>query len=67
MPKPIERDAVQDLLDKGGTLIDVLPEEQYRKVHIAGASNLPLDSLTQGRINVFSRDMPFGVYCYDYQ
>jgi rhodanese-related sulfurtransferase len=67
MPKLIEREAVQDLLDNGGRLIEVLPEEQYRKVHIAGASNIPLGSLTPERINAFSTDMPLGVYCYDYQ
>ena len=39
MPKAIHREEVQQLLREGGQLVEVLPQRQFREIHIAGATN----------------------------
>ena len=67
MPKPIDRDEVQRLLDAGAQLVEVLPAEEYDEQHIAGAINLPLKELDRERARQLDRSRPVIVYCHDYQ
>jgi rhodanese-related sulfurtransferase len=67
MPTIINRDEVQDLIKRGGQLVEVLPQKQYREVHIAGARNIPLQKLTRETASQLTREKPVAVYCYDYQ
>jgi rhodanese-related sulfurtransferase len=67
MPKIIRRDEVQDLMKRGAQVVEVLPHKQYREVHIAGASNIPLQKLNREAMSRLNRDKPVVVYCYDYQ
>ncbi|HJR24550.1 MAG TPA: rhodanese-like domain-containing protein, partial [Acidimicrobiales bacterium] len=57
----VERRAAQ-----GAQLLEVLPEADYRKEHLPGARNIPIDRLTR---EAAERDLdprrPVIVYCYD--
>jgi len=67
MPTPIDRDTVQQLLEQGGQLVEVLPEDEYEDEHLPGAINLPLKTIDAGSARCLDRDRPVIVYCYDYQ
>jgi rhodanese-related sulfurtransferase len=67
MPRPIDRTQVQELLDRGAQLVEVLPAEEYEDERIPGAVNLPLKSIDADGVRRLARDRPVIVYCYDYQ
>jgi rhodanese-related sulfurtransferase len=67
MPRSIGRAAVQQLLQQGAQLVEVLPEEEYRQGHLPGALNIPLKTLTRETTAQLRRDRPVVVYCHDTQ
>ena len=66
MPRVIDRDEVQRLMDEGAQLIDVLPKKEYTESHLPRAINIPLQSLNEKTVGQLMRDKPVTVYCYDY-
>jgi rhodanese-related sulfurtransferase len=67
MPTTIFRDEVRRLLTKGVQLVDVLPAQEYRDLHLPGAINIPLKELTEQATAQLQSDRPLIVYCHDYQ
>jgi rhodanese-related sulfurtransferase len=69
MPTEIRREEVQRLLDAqpGTQLLDVLSFDEYKKSHLAGAINIPLESLDGETTAHLDRQRPLIVYCYDIQ
>jgi rhodanese-related sulfurtransferase len=67
MPTPIDRDQVQQLLEQGAQLIEVLPEAEYEDEHLPGAINIPLKAIDAEHVQGLERDRPVIAYCYDYQ
>jgi rhodanese-related sulfurtransferase len=67
MPKPIDRDRVQQLLEQGAQLVEVLPEDEYAYEHLPGAINIPLKAIDTASVTALDRDRPVIAYCYDYQ
>jgi rhodanese-related sulfurtransferase len=67
MPQPIDREKVQELLEQGAQLVEVLPEEEFAYEHLPGAINLPLKAIDANSVQQLARDRPVIVYCYDYQ
>ena len=67
MPTEIDRHEVQQLLNAGAQLVDVLPAEEYEAEHIAGAVNLPLKDLNRETVARLDPSRPVIVYCHDYQ
>ncbi len=65
MPKEIDRDQVQQLLDRGAQLAEVLPAEEYEEDHLPGAISLPLRRLEKETVGVLDRNRPVIVYCWD--
>jgi rhodanese-related sulfurtransferase len=65
MPKSIGRKAVQELLDQGAQLVEVLPSKEYDEDHLPGAISLPLRHIDQNAPEVLARDRPIIVYCWD--
>ena len=61
------RDEVLDLRAAGAQVVEVLPEEEYRWKHIAGAISLPLERLGERASAVLDRDRPIVTYCQDLQ
>lgn len=46
-------------------LIEVLGEEKYKKAHIQGAINIPLEKIGTEAKSRFDKDKPIAVYCTD--
>jgi rhodanese-related sulfurtransferase len=66
MPKSVDTQGLQRLLDAGVQLVDVLPAKTYVEEHLPGAINLPLGDIA-GAPQRLDPHRPVAVYCYDYQ
>lgn len=64
MPEDIDRTRLQELVEAGATLVEVLPEEEYAWAHLPAAVNIPLKELDD-RIATLDSDRPVVVYCND--
>ncbi|MDQ2923331.1 MAG: rhodanese-like domain-containing protein [Candidatus Dormibacteraeota bacterium] len=64
MAKVIDRATVQELVNEGAQLVEVLPAKEYAEDHLPGAVNHPLRQLDKeaGQID---RQRPVIVYCWD--
>jgi rhodanese-related sulfurtransferase len=67
LPADIRRDEVRRVLESGGQVVEVLPEQEYQEEHLPGAINLPLKKLGRQTAAVLDRDKPVAVYCHDRQ
>ena len=65
MPRSIDREQVQRLVDEGAQLAEVLPAAEYEEEHLPGAVHLPLKQLTGETCRVLDRHRPVIVYCWD--
>ena len=66
---PIElhdRRAVQELMDRGAQVVEVLPPEEFDEDHLPGAIHLPLRRLESEATTLLSRHRPVIVYCWDH-
>jgi rhodanese-related sulfurtransferase len=66
MGERLDNAALRQMLDQGAQLVEVLPAEDYRELHLPGAINIPLkelDAQTAGRLD---KANPVVVYCWDY-
>jgi rhodanese-related sulfurtransferase len=61
----IDLPALRELLDKGGQLVEVLPEHEYTDEHLPGAISIPLKRLDAETARVLDRERPMIVYCWD--
>jgi rhodanese-related sulfurtransferase len=64
MVTAIGRVQVQHLMSTGGQLVEVLPEEEYRRVHLPGARSIPLGDLPE-RVSELDPERTTIVYCAD--
>jgi rhodanese-related sulfurtransferase len=67
MPREIGLDEIRQLIDRGGQVVDVLPEAEYEQEHIAGAINIPLKKMTLEAVSILDANRPVITYCHDYQ
>lgn len=67
MSNVIDRQRVQELVQQGAQLVDVLGAREYEAEHIPGAISIPLKNLN--RATTKSLDPRAGVitYCHDHQ
>jgi rhodanese-related sulfurtransferase len=56
---------LQELLDGGAQLVEVLPAAEYTDEHLPGAINLPLKQLDATTAAQLDRSRPVIVYCWD--
>lgn len=62
----VDRRRVQELLDEGAQLLEVLEPGQYEAAHLPGAISLPAWELTREWAEaVLDRSRPVVVYCFD--
>ncbi|MDP8932399.1 MAG: rhodanese-like domain-containing protein [Actinomycetota bacterium] len=66
MPRAIERDELEELLDEDAQLVEVLPEKAYEQAHLPGAINIPLKSFSADTLEQLDRERPVVVYCSGY-
>lgn len=67
MAEIVEREEMQRLLGDGAQLVEVLPEKEFKRIHIAGAINIPLQSFNEETTSRLQKTKPIIVYCYDFQ
>lgn len=66
MPHEVhERAEVQDLIDRGIQVVDVLGQEEFEEDHLPGAINLPLRKLETKARRRLDPARPVLVYCWD--
>ncbi len=57
---------VNQLLDQGAQLVDVLGEDEFEHDHLPGAINIPLRRLDEKTVASLDRKRPVLVYCNDF-
>jgi rhodanese-related sulfurtransferase len=62
--KLIDREAVQQMVNAGAQLVEVLPANEYAEDHLPGAVSHPLKQLDQ-EAGEIDRNRPVIVYCWD--
>ena len=67
MPTVIDRYAVQELVQQGAQLVDVLGAREYDAEHIPGAINIPLKNLDRATAKRLDSSRSVITYCHDYQ
>ncbi len=67
MPTEIDRFGVQQLMERGAQIVDVLPANEYAEQHLLGAISIPIKRLNADTAARLDRKMPVIVYCWDYQ
>jgi rhodanese-related sulfurtransferase len=65
MPIRIDLAQLQELLDGGGQLVEVLPAAEYADEHLPGAISLPLKQLDATTAAQLDPARPVTVYCWD--
>jgi rhodanese-related sulfurtransferase len=65
MATRIDLAQLQELLDGGGQLVEVLPAAEYADEHLPGAINLPLKQLDATTAARLDPARPVIVYCWD--
>jgi phage shock protein E len=65
MATTVDRLWVQQLINKGAQLVEVLPAAEYADEHLPGAISIPLKELDRDRVRELDPDRPVVVYCYD--
>jgi rhodanese-related sulfurtransferase len=65
MATRIDLAQLQELLDGGGQLVEVLPAAEYADEHLPGAISLPLKQLDTTTAARLDPARPVIVYCWD--
>ena len=67
MPTVIDRRRVQELVQRGAQLVEVLGPKEYEAEHLPGAINIPLKTLSRLATKLLDTRRPVIPYCHDYQ
>jgi rhodanese-related sulfurtransferase len=65
MASGIGADRVRELIGQQAQLVEVLPEQELRELHLAGAISIRLKSLDGSSAAVLDQARPVIVYCWD--
>jgi rhodanese-related sulfurtransferase len=65
MATTVDRQRVQQLVNEGAQLVEVLPPAEYADEHLPGAISIPLKELNRDRVRELDPERPVVVYCYD--
>ena len=61
----IDRDQLQDLVQHGAQLVEVLPAREYAEDHLPGAISIPLRRVNRETAATLDGHRPLIVYCWD--
>ncbi len=61
----LDRRQVQDLIEKGAQLVEVLPSDEFEEDHLPGAINLPLRKIETDATQELDKNRPVILYCWD--
>ena len=63
--RDLQRHEVQDLIEKGAQLVEVLPSEEFDEHHLPGAINIPLRKIETDAEERLEKGRPVVLYCWD--
>ena len=63
--RDLRRHEVQDLIEKGAQVVEVLPRDEYDEDHLPGAINIPLRSIEREAVDKLGSGEPVVLYCWD--
>ena len=63
--REVDREEVQDLLERGAQVVEVLSADEFEEEHLPGAINMPLRKIETDAASELTRDRPVLVYCWD--
>lgn len=63
--RDLERREVQDLIEKGAQVVEVLPASEFEEEHLPGAINIPLRRIETEAPERLDRNSPVVLYCWD--
>jgi rhodanese-related sulfurtransferase len=63
--REVGRQEVQDLIEAGAQVVDVLPAEEFQDDHLPGAIHLPLRQIETEARKALDPSRPVIVYCWD--
>jgi rhodanese-related sulfurtransferase len=56
---------LEQLIEEGAQLVEVLPEREFQEEHLPAAINLPLKKLNAETAGALDRNRAVVVYCWD--
>ena len=65
MPRTIRRRELQNLMEEGVQLVEVLPADDYEEEHLPSAINIPLRRIDREAHERLDRTRAVVVYCWD--
>jgi phage shock protein E len=65
MPTEIDRNQLQQLVERGAQLVEVLPAEEFEEDHLPGALSIPLSRIETEATGTLDGARPVVVYCWD--
>ncbi len=63
--RDLQRHEVQQLIEKGAQVVEVLPREEFDEDHLPGAINLPLRLIETEASAKLDKSRPVILYCWD--
>ena len=63
--REVQRREVQQLIDRGAQLVEVLGREEFDEDHLPGAINMPLRALETEAVKRLDKTRSVVVYCWD--
>jgi rhodanese-related sulfurtransferase len=61
----LQRPELQELIEKGAQVVEVLPAGEFEDDHLPGAINIPLSKLETEAVRNLDKGRPVVVYCWD--
>ena len=61
----LQRQGVQDLIEKGAQVVEVLPRNEFEEDHLPGAIHMPLRYIETEAASRLDKGVPVIVYCWD--
>ena len=56
---------MQELMEKGAQVVEVLPPGEFEEDHLPGAVNMPLRKIETEAAGKLDKNRPVIVYCWD--
>ena len=61
----LQRHEVQELIEKGAQVVEVLPRDEYDEDHVPGAIHIPLGNVEREAGSRLDKGLPVVLYCWD--
>lgn len=65
MVRTVTHEAITDAGPDELQIVEVLPAEEYERIHIAGAESIPLTMMDRNTTEHLDSTRPVVVYCWD--